>query len=110
MVGRVDGMSGPQYGPLVLSSDERRTLEAWARGDTTSDELAVRSRIVLACAGGAPDAEVAAELGVSRYRVNRWRRQFMAGGLAGIRRGGRICLPFPDQAARQRADDSRQRG
>ena len=83
--------------PVVLTDDERRTLEKWALGSEVSEAVADRSRIVLACARGASYTEVAAELGVSRYRVIRWRGQFLAGGVEGIRRGGRICLPYRHQ-------------
>jgi hypothetical protein len=37
---------------LTLSQDERRTLEGWSRRRSTAQALALRSRIVLACAEG----------------------------------------------------------
>ena len=37
---------------LVLSDDERDTLERWARRHTSSQALALRCRIVLACSEG----------------------------------------------------------
>ena len=59
-------MASPKLEPLVLSDDERRVLEGWARRRKTAQALALRSRIVLACADGAAVSAVAAELGVSR--------------------------------------------
>ena len=37
---------------ITLSPDERRTLERWARRHSSSQALALRCRIVLACAEG----------------------------------------------------------
>ena len=38
--------------PLLLTEDERRTLEQWARRPKTAQRLALRSRMILACAEG----------------------------------------------------------
>jgi transposase len=70
--------------PLALSEDERRTLENWARRRSTAQGLAVRARIVLACAEGRNNTAVAARLGVSRGAVTRWRARFLAGRLDGL--------------------------
>jgi hypothetical protein len=43
---------------LVLSDDERDTLERWARRHTSAQALALRCRIVLACAEGRSNTEV----------------------------------------------------
>ena len=61
-------MGDPRLAPLVLSDDERRTLENWAKRRKTAQGLALRARIVLACADGGPNTAVAARLGVSRGR------------------------------------------
>ena len=45
--------------PLLLTEDERRTLEQWARRPTTAQRLALRARIVLACADGVTNRAVA---------------------------------------------------
>ncbi len=57
----------------MLSEAERRTLENWAKRRKTAQGLALRARIVLACADGEPNLAVAARLGVSRGTVTRWR-------------------------------------
>ncbi len=62
----------------MLSDDERETLLRWARRAKSSQALAMRSRIVLACADGAPNTAVAAQLGVSRDMVGKWRSRFIA--------------------------------
>src|SRR3954467_9782647 len=51
--------------PIVLTDDERRTLEQWTRRPTTAQRLALRSRMVLACAGGLTNRAVAKRLRVS---------------------------------------------
>jgi transposase len=69
---------------LVLTGQERATLERWARRATSAQALALRSRIVLACAQGTANKEVAARLGVSPQMVCKWRARFVASGLDGL--------------------------
>ena len=68
---------------LVLSADERDTLERWARRHTSAQALALRCRIVLACAGGS-DLEVAERLGVHNATVGKWRNRFIDHRLDGL--------------------------
>jgi transposase len=75
---------GPKLPPLVLTDEERATLERWARRLTSSQALAERCRIVLACAEGASNIEVARRLGVSRPTVTKWRSRFVARRLEGL--------------------------
>ena len=77
-------MADPRLEPLVLSEDERRTLESWARRRSTAQGLALRARIVLACAEGAPNIAVAARLGASRGTVTKWRERFLRLRLDGL--------------------------
>jgi len=80
-------MPGPKPVPLLLSDGEREALEALARKRTASQSLALRARIVLACAedgGTAPLTAVAARTGVSRESVRKWRVRFMAGRMKGL--------------------------
>src|SRR2546422_5232608 len=62
--------------PLLLTDDERRTLEQWARRPTTAQRLALRSRVVLACAEGLTNRAVANRLRVSSNSVCKWRERF----------------------------------
>jgi hypothetical protein len=57
--------------PLVLSDAERRTSENWAKRRKTAQGLALRARIVLACAEGRSNTAVAARLRVSRVTVTK---------------------------------------
>jgi transposase len=77
-------MASPKLEPLVLSDDERRVLQEWARRRKTAQALALRSRVVLGCAGGASVSAVAAELGVSRATAGKWRSRFLEGRLEGL--------------------------
>ena len=54
---------GPKLPELALTDEERTTLERWARRATSSQALALRCRIVLACAEGTSNAEVVKRLG-----------------------------------------------
>ncbi|HET9258182.1 MAG TPA: helix-turn-helix domain-containing protein [Pseudonocardiaceae bacterium] len=63
--------------PLELSPDERQVLTEWTRRHTTSQALAVRSRIVLEYARGRSNTEVAERLGISRETVRKRRSRFV---------------------------------
>ena len=77
-------MASPKLEPLMLSDEERQILEGWARRRKTAQALALRSRIVLACAGGTPVSTVAGDLGLSRTTVAKWRSRFLAARLGGL--------------------------
>lgn len=69
----------------MLTDDERAQLVRWSRRAKSSQALALRSRIVLACAvPGAMNTQVAADLGVSGNTVNKWRRRFVDRRLEGL--------------------------
>ncbi len=55
-------MAGRQLAPLGLSDEERSELESLASRRKTAQALALRARIVLACAEGAQNKDVAARL------------------------------------------------
>jgi transposase len=69
---------------LVLSDDERQTLERWARRRTSSQALALRCRIVLACAEGLSNVEAGQRLGVHAATVGKWRGRFAKRRLEGL--------------------------
>jgi len=76
---------GPAAVPLTLSSAEREALRRWIRRRTTAQALALRARIVLACAEpGASNTAVARALGVSRPTVITWRGRFAVKRLDGL--------------------------
>jgi transposase len=69
---------------LRLTDDEREQLERWARRAKSAQALALRSRIVLACADGLANKEVAGRLGVAQATVGKWRRRFVEHRLDGL--------------------------
>ena len=69
-------MASPKLEPLVLSAQERQVLEGWARRRKTSQALALRSRIVLACAGGARSRRWPLTWVSRGTRVRKWRSRF----------------------------------
>jgi transposase len=75
---------GPKLPEVALTDAERITLERWARRRTSSQALALRCRIVLACAEGHSNQAVADRLGISRPTVTKWRSRFAARRLEGL--------------------------
>jgi transposase/transposase-like protein len=85
---------------ITLSAGERGTLGRWARRHSSSQALALRAKIVLACAEGTrTHAQIAEELGCNPGTVGKWRQRFAAARLDGL-----VDAPRPG-AARSIADD-----
>jgi transposase len=76
--------TGRPKAELQLSADERKTLVGWSRRAKSSQALALRCKIVLACADGRPNKQVAAELGVHPDTVGKWRGRFIRRRLDGL--------------------------
>jgi transposase len=75
---------GRPKAPLTLTDDERQTLQRWARRAKTAQALALRAKIVLACAQGATNQQVAEQLGIWPQTVGKWRGRFVAKRLEGL--------------------------
>jgi transposase len=76
--------TGRPKAALVLSPEQREELERWARRRSTAQALAARARVILACADGGNNKEVAGRLGLSRLTVGRWRARFIGSGVDGL--------------------------
>ena len=69
---------------LKLTGEERTVLERYVRRGTTAQRLAMRARIVLLCADGLPNTEVARRLRTSCQTVGKWRGRFVEARLDGL--------------------------
>ena len=75
---------GRPVAPIVLTTDERETLERWARRPTTAQALALRARLILRCAGGETATAIARDVQVTKQMVGKWRGRFLARRLDGL--------------------------
>jgi hypothetical protein len=95
----VMGRAGRPTVAIELTDEERETLVRWSRRHSSSQALALRSRIVLACADGRPNTKIADELGCDRVTVGMWRQRFAAERLE------RLVDPVDGPAARDQPTD-----
>jgi transposase len=70
--------------PVLLSPDQNRELQRWLAALGTPQQVALRSRIVLALAAGQKESKVAVENQVNRKTVRLWRERFSSGGLQAL--------------------------
>ena len=94
----------PRHSPyaIILSSEERRALEAKARQYTLPYRDVVRAKIVLLAAEGFENKEIGERLDTPRPVVSKWRKRFFRRRLAGLEdlpRGGRPSV-FPPSGGR----------
>lgn len=80
--------------PIVLSSEERSTLERWATARSEPLRVVQRAQLICLAADGIQNQEIAARLNMSRPTVQLWRERFLALRLRGLEkdapRPGRI--------------------
>lgn len=70
---------------ILLSTEERETLEHWQRSTTIAAGLARRARIILLLAAGTSQAKVAHMVDVQRCVVRKWANRFIEKRIAGLR-------------------------
>jgi transposase len=80
--------------PILLSDQERITLQTWARARSQAQRVVQRAQIILLAADGVESQEIAQRLRVSRPTVQLWRERFLALRTEGLQkdapRPGRI--------------------
>lgn len=91
---------GRQLEQLMLSAAESDQLLEWTRRHKTSQALALRARIILACAEGQNNSEVARSCRVIRQTVGKWRSRFLKHRLDGL-------LDEPRPGAPRKHDDAK---
>lgn len=69
---------------LELSQEEHELLSNWSRRPTTAQALALRAKIVLACADGLSSKDVALKLQITQPTVRKWRKRFVTDRLDGL--------------------------
>jgi transposase len=75
---------GPKVEPISLTMEENNRLLEWTRRHKTSQALAMRARIVLACQHERANGEIAEQLRVSPQSVGKWRKRFQQSRLEGL--------------------------
>ena len=89
---------------IILSDEERAMLNKIAHNNRSEHRQVVRAKIVLLAAEGKQNIEIAADLGISRQNVARWRDRYSEKGISGIMkdapRGGR-----PTVLTREKRDE-----
>lgn len=66
---------------LAVSDDQRQQIEEWLAALGTPQQVALRSRIILAASCGTSESAIAAEMKVNRKTVRLWCERFIAQGL-----------------------------
>lgn len=93
-------MAGRPKAQLILSAAEREQLEAWTHRRKTAQALALRAQIVLDCADGMLNQDVAQRLRCTPQTVCKWRNRFVRLRLDGL-------LDAPRPGAPRTIDDAR---
>jgi transposase len=78
------GAIGRRKAELILTAEERQALERYAKGRTVSQGLALRARIVLRCAEGLTNDQVAEDLDLWPQTVCKWRKRFVLERIDGL--------------------------
>lgn len=86
-------MAGRRLEVLTLTEAERSELTALSGRPKTTQALAQRARIILACAEGLENKAVSRQLDVHAMTVGKWRRRFLDQRVEGLRDEPRAGTP-----------------
>ena len=78
---------------LQITDEDREKLNTMARRPKTAQAMAMRARIVLDCARGLSNSEVARKLHITGATVGKWRERFRKSGLEGLLDEPRVGAP-----------------
>jgi transposase len=70
--------------PIKLSKEQEEKLRWIERRPSSQQSLALRAKVILGCAQGKSNLEVAKQLGVCQHMVGKWRRRFIEDSLEGL--------------------------
>jgi transposase len=76
--------TGRPISELILMETELETLQNWVRRPKSAQALALRARMILRCADGLTNTEVADQLHVRKATVGKWRQRFVDRRLDGL--------------------------
>src|SRR6478735_2752063 len=91
-------MAGRPKANLELTETQRQELEGMARAGSSEKRMVFRARLILECATGADNVQVAKTLGTSQQTVTFWRGRFLREGRV---INHRIQLASPHRQARR---------
>lgn len=72
-------MKGPKPPAVVLSEAERQALEKLVKAHSTSQQIALRARVILTASQGLNNEQVGRALQVGVDMVRQWRQRWLAG-------------------------------
>src|SRR5215469_18908579 len=75
---------GRPVSSIILTDAERLKLEELSRRRKTSQAMALRANIILACGRGMTNGQTAKQLKISMPTVGKWRSRFATDRLAGL--------------------------
>jgi transposase len=78
------GKAGRPKAALSVSDAEREELKRLARRSRVNRHIAFRANIILGCADGTSNVEVASKLRTTHETVGKWRQRFIAKRVAGL--------------------------
>src|SRR6201987_5178083 len=72
--------------PIELSSEQRTALQRLARQRSAQARVVERARVVLLAAEGLENKQIARRMGITPEKAARWRKRFLAGGIAALQK------------------------
>ena len=78
---------------VLLTEDERATLQDWTRKGKSENRLVERARVILLADQGRTNQQIADQLDTRTARVSKWRQRFAANRLMGLQDAARSGKP-----------------